>query len=687
MSEIAHSEGDVAELDVTLGSQGAVPKASPYMASVANSLQQEQEQGQPVSDFCPQSSPSTPTPAEQREDGQTPPPPPPESSDDEEEGEREHTPNVPQNVAQEVVSQPTPAERDLLTAGDVSAQGSFRSLQERSAGQASVHRSDAVTPHSRVTSPSGVNTPREGVSPVLSGPGVSGVSGVSGVRGTPIMSPVDDRQSTQHSRRTSLAESRSRRSSVAESVQSSRSVQDGRSTTGVQSDHPHSDVLRPSESASQARRLSQASHSHTPNMLSGSASRMSLSQGGSRRASQVSRGGQSGGVQSAVQSSRGGVQESQLEEEASMTLRSQVSEKQSPLPYVLPYAEEFSSASEVKLEDSRTPKDTPEAYATPTSGENAYDSQPHPPANSMHERVSASGASGQRSSPTFFQSSAIPPPAEPITKHPASALSSPISNRASPQTKNKQFRRTQQPQQQPPPPVQARDPVWEAACTLWDAKVAEMSTKRAHMTELARHKEASRSMKLQVKDEVRQLQETERREQFHAREHYPSKRFDTNIVSPQKGYNVHSLGTTESFTKYKEVYGVVPASAEVQAEGSPARGRSASPPRRRSKSRDLSPNSPHGMRTLAQTKTLLERSRLQPDTENSLDAVARLKRLKRLSSNTSSLLTCPRGSFSNKTSYCLNPRHPDWKISPEGTFMLPDGSVGNVIDQLSRPRN
>eukprot|EP01061_Rhynchopus_euleeides_P019912 TRINITY_DN32644_c0_g1_i1.p1 TRINITY_DN32644_c0_g1~~TRINITY_DN32644_c0_g1_i1.p1 ORF type:complete len:733 (+),score=50.63 TRINITY_DN32644_c0_g1_i1:43-2199(+) len=715
----SEAPSDLGDLDVTLVSEASPKQASPYMASVSLPPQQQPDSSpnfQPPS-ATPHTSFAASHPAEDVDED---PPPPPSDSDEE--------------VTHQADADGPVGASDHLSATAASAQGSFRSLQERTSGLASARTNDGELRKSGADSSRG--TPSEKADESV---GAKPTTPSLVAQSLPPPTPPPCNQTPKAPSLASLSQQGEKfaHPDTASEAASERSVPSSVHRHESVSMAEHVPSLHESRRSSRPQSRSEALPSATPASLAISgpgghdarSSRHSFASRGSaapeHAVPQSSHGGRpsekavSEGVPSRAsfhgsatpsQPSHGRSLAGGSNDEHSESRQSRVSAPRSTgwtapekqLPYVHPYVENFSTSTvpeELKSgsvqpdEVTHPVEEHAEAKRLPVG----YDSQPHPPANSVHEPTSYS-FSGQRSSPTFSsaalgpqQRSAVPPPA---TAQPVPPPAAPIVTRAitscEPRRKTKPTPNATKSHPQSSRQQVQRDPVLEAACAMWDAKLEEMSQKQTAVQEESRIGDANRTRKLQVRGEVRQLQENERRDQFHAREHYPTRRFEVNIGSPPY-HAVHSLSTTESFRRYKDTYGVQPASADVVKEtvASPDSTRRSCSPMRRSRSRDPSPNSPHGMRTLTQTQAMLQRSRLQPDSENSLDAVARLKRLKKLScvsSGTASLLACPRSTTSTKHPNFLNPRHPEWRVGPDGTFMLPDGTVGNVLEHLHRFR-
>eukprot|EP01064_Diplonema_japonicum_P027318 TRINITY_DN3931_c0_g1_i1.p1 TRINITY_DN3931_c0_g1~~TRINITY_DN3931_c0_g1_i1.p1 ORF type:complete len:596 (+),score=126.56 TRINITY_DN3931_c0_g1_i1:1631-3418(+) len=247
------------------------------------------------------------------------------------------------------------------------------------------------------------------------------------------------------------------------------------------------------------------------------------------------------------------------------------------------------------------------------------------------------------------------------------------------------------PQREAPTPLRSppenytvpRDVIRDTACEMWDSCQREMNLDRARSKDAKMKKMAAIEKRKQTKEEVIMLQASERANQYHAREKYPEKKFDVNIGKGKERHReVGSLWLTESTMKYEEVFGVQPISSPSPAKVT-----------KTSTLAPMSPTSgshspPHGMRTVKMSKSILSKARLSPDCENSVDAVARLKKLKKLSASPTSspLLRCPKPSSVSRPTSIANPHHPDWKLSSDGTFMLPDGSLMNIAEHPSLRR-
>eukprot|EP01063_Lacrimia_lanifica_P040031 TRINITY_DN8954_c0_g1_i1.p1 TRINITY_DN8954_c0_g1~~TRINITY_DN8954_c0_g1_i1.p1 ORF type:complete len:693 (+),score=154.17 TRINITY_DN8954_c0_g1_i1:280-2079(+) len=235
--------------------------------------------------------------------------------------------------------------------------------------------------------------------------------------------------------------------------------------------------------------------------------------------------------------------------------------------------------------------------------------------------------------------------------------------------------------------------VRQTACVLWDTKLQEMHESASARRQRALEQRAQKSNPMAgLRDEVRQLNLSERAEQASARERYPKQRFDSTIkaqvVHDSREY--HSLNTTESFERYRKAYGLPPMSSDrvVKAEEERAAGIASSPasfsPQRASHRASPQRSSPRGgvAQSIEAVKTRHEAARLQPAAENSIDAVARLRKLKKLSAATPLFSATP----AKHLPQYLNPHHPEWRVQDDGKMFLPDGSAVNLFDAVGRMR-
>ena len=222
------------------------------------------------------------------------------------------------------------------------------------------------------------------------------------------------------------------------------------------------------------------------------------------------------------------------------------------------------------------------------------------------------------------------------------------------------------------------DAIRRTAMSLWDQcikdEVREKSINRSEKDQ----KKTSFEKRAAVRDEITTLQQGERLKQYHEREKYPNKRFATTFKM-REIEDVSSLRATESERKYEKVFGVKPAASEAinRAQRSMSPRRSGSPQRGYSPVR-AAPIQP----SVHQSKVIHSRARLQPGSENSIEAIARLRKLQKLGANTA-LLSCPKTlSYQSRTKSALSPRHPEWRPNPDGTFLLPNGNIMKLADHL-----